>query len=86
VHGEILQHQVERGDRVLQVVHEEGGHRLERFQFLGLHEFTTDAQGQQIGGNLSRNAAQKIQLLVTVRLTIHAIGQNNDAEMAAITA
>ena len=48
MHRQILQHQIERRSRILQVVHEERGHRPERLEFLGArppHSRVEDSAG-----------------------------------------
>ena len=63
VHGQVLQHQVERRRRILQIVNEECRHGAERLQFPGMRHFVGQPDIQQHRRDLIGDAFQQLELL-----------------------
>src|SRR5215472_9112643 len=63
MHGQVLEHQVQSRSGVLQVVNEEGRHRLKCLKFFGLEQFLGKLEIHQAGRQFIGNALEQIGVL-----------------------
>ena len=77
VERQIVQHQVQGGCRVFQVMHKKGGHRLKCLHFPALQQFLRQLGVQEAGCDLIRDALQQIKLLPGKTDPTDSIAQNH---------
>ena len=63
MHGQVLQHQVERRGRILQIVDEERRHGLEGLEFPGLEQPLGELRVEQPGGGMLAHAFEHVEIL-----------------------
>src|SRR5215813_4661534 len=80
VNGQILKHQGEGRGSVFQIVDEESGHCLERFQLLGLGKALGKLDGEEARRGLIADGFEEVMVLNRKRDAAYAVAEDHDPE------